>query len=108
MKQLEGTWLSSREENTGDTLVYRPNTYPFPPARGRTGFAFKPYGRFEQFDMAPTDGLTGHPGTWVVDGSNLNKVRIHLDEGQEPDYELEVFSLDHKVLKLRKRPVEKQ
>ncbi|MFD2721463.1 hypothetical protein ACFST9_22300 [Hymenobacter monticola] len=107
MKRLEGTWLNSREEDSGDTLVYRPNTYHFPSARGRTGFAFKPYGRFEQFDIAPTDGLTGHPGTWVIDGSKLNKIRIHLDEGPEPDYDLEVVSLENKVLKLRKLPAGK-
>jgi hypothetical protein len=107
MKKLEGTWLSSHEENVGDTLVYRPNTYRFPPARGRTGFSFEEFGRFEQFDIAPTDGLTGHPGTWVIDGKNTGKVRIHLTEGQEPDYDLEVISLKNKVLKLRKLPVEK-
>ncbi|MDO7846884.1 lipocalin family protein [Hymenobacter sp. M29] len=107
MKQLEGTWLNSHEENAGDTLVYRPNTYRFPPARGRTGFAFKEYGRFEQFDIAPTDGLAGRPGTWVIEGNSLNKVRIHLNEGPEPDYDLEVISLKNKILKLRKLPVEK-
>lgn len=102
MKQLEGTWLSSREEDRGDTLAYRPNTYAFPPSRGRTGFAFKPFSRFEQFDIAPTDGLAGHPGTWVIDGEN--KLRIHLTEGQEPDYMLEIVSLKDKVLKVRRLP----
>jgi hypothetical protein len=101
MKQLEGIWLSSREENTGDTLVYRPNTYTFPPSRGRTGFAIKSHGRFEQFDIAPTDGLAGRPGTWTIDGT---KLRIHLTEGQEPDYALEFISLDKQVLKLRRLP----
>lgn len=100
MKQLEGTWLSSHEENRGDTLVYRPNTYKFPPARGRTGFAIKPFGRFEEFDIAPTDGLDGHPGTWTSDGDS--RLRIHLTEGQQPDYTLEILSLDKKKgLKLR-------
>ena len=42
MKHLEGTWLQSREESSGDTLVYRPNTYDFPPTRGRTGFRMAP------------------------------------------------------------------
>ena len=102
MKQLEGTWLVSREENSGDTLVYRPNTYAFPPSRGRTGFAVKPYGRFEQFDIAPTDGLAGHPGTWTADGPT--RLRIHLAEGQEPDYTLEIISLENQVLKLRRLP----
>ena len=100
MKQLEGTWLAAHEENQGDTLVYRPNTYKFPPARGRTGFAIGPFGRFEQFDIAPTDGLAGHPGTWTSDGST--RLRIHLTDGQQPDYTLEILSLDKKVLKLRR------
>ena len=102
MKQLEGTWLASREENRGDTLVYRPNTYNFPPARGRTGFALKPYGRFEQFDIAPTDGLAGRPGTWTADGNT--RLRIHLTDGQSPDYTLEIIALEKQVLKLRQLP----
>ena len=99
MKQLEGTWLVSHEENRGDTLVYRPNTYNFPPARGRTGFALKPFGRFEQFDIAPTDGLQGREGSWTADGNT--RLRIHLTDGQSPDYTLEIISLDKQVLKLR-------
>ena len=102
MKQLEGTWLASHEETRGDTLVYRPNTYAFPPARGRTGFALKPYGRFEQFDIAPTDGLAGRPGTWTADGDT--RLRIHLTDGQSPDYTLEIITLDKQVLKLRQTP----
>ena len=105
LKQLEGTWLVSREENSADTLVYRPNTYAFPPSRGRTGFAIKPFGRFEQFDIAPTDGLAGRPGTWVADGPT--RLHIHLtDDRGEPDYNLEIISLDKKqaVLKVRRLP----
>ena len=100
MKQLEGTWLASHEENSGDTLVYRPNTYHFPPARGRTGFALKAYGRFEQFDIAPTDGLKGREGTWIAAGDT--RLRIHLADGQSPDYTLEILTLDKQVLKLRR------
>ena len=102
MKQLEGTWLASHEENRGDTLVYRPNTYEFPPARGRTGFALGPFGRFEQFDIAPTDGLKGREGSWTADGDT--RLRIHLTDGQSPDYTLEIISLDKRVLKLRQLP----
>ena len=101
MKQLEGTWLASHEENRGDTLVYRPNTYTFPPARGRTGFALKSYGRFKQFDIAPTDGLAGRPGTWTPSGKT--GLRIHLTDGLTPDYTLEILSLDQQVLKLRRK-----
>ncbi|MDQ2769674.1 MAG: hypothetical protein M3Y54_04145 [Bacteroidota bacterium] len=101
MQQLEGTWLASHEENSGDTLVYRPNTYNFPPARGRTGFRLEPYGRFEQFDIAPTDGLKGREGSWSALGDN--RLLLHLNDGQTPDYTLEVLSLEKKVLKLRRQ-----
>jgi hypothetical protein len=100
LDELEGTWLQSQEENRGDTLVYRPNTYAFPPARGRTGFEVKPYGRFTQYDIAPTDGLAGREGTWTADG--LDRIRIHLEDGQEPDYTLELLSLHNQVLKVRR------
>ena len=102
LKSLEGTWLASHEENRGDTLAYRPNTYSFPPTHGRTGFAIKPFGRFEQFDIAPTDGLLGREGAWTADGDT--RLRIHLADGQSPDYTLEIISFDKKVLKLRQLP----
>lgn len=99
-KELQGTWLQSPEENRGDTLVYRPNTYKFPPSRGRTGFAIGPAGRFTQFDVAPTDGLAGHDGTWTApDPAHL---RVHLADGSTPDYSLEIISLHKGVLWLRR------
>ena len=101
LQAVEGTWLNSHEENHGDTLVYRPNTYKFPPARGRTGFAIEPYGRFTQFDIAPTDGLAGREGTWTATGPH--SLRIHLEDGQTPDYTLEIISLQGKVLRLRQQ-----
>ena len=82
--------------------MYRPNTYKFPPSRGRTGFAIKPFGRFEQFDIAPGDGLAGRPGSYTADGNA--RLRIHLTDKQEPDYTLEIISLDKKVLRLRRLP----
>ena len=99
---LEGTWLNLPEETRGDTLVYRPNTYRFAPARGRTGFKIGPYGRFMQYDIAPTDGLTGHPGTWTAAPTGT-ALRIHLTDNQQPDYTLAILSLDHGVLTLVRR-----
>ena len=99
LKEIEGTWLNAHEENRGDTLVYRPNTYKFPPARGRTGFAIEPYGSFTQYDIAPTDGIEGRDGTWTATGPH--RLRIHLEDGATPDYTLEVISLKNKVLQVR-------
>ena len=104
MKQLEGTWLLSAEENSGDTLVYRPNTYAFPPVRGRTGFTLKEFGRFEQFEAVATGGLRGRDGTWTIAGNN--RLHIHLADRQSPDYTLAILSFqkDEKVLRVRRQP----
>ncbi|TGE19339.1 hypothetical protein [Hymenobacter elongatus] len=100
LKQLEGTWLHAQEEDQGDVRVYRPNTYAFPPSRGRTGFQFDHNGLFTQYDIAPTDGLEGHKGQWKATSNTM--IRISLDDKKEPDYSLEIVSLENGVLKVRR------
>src|SRR5690242_6845650 len=51
------TWLHSHEDDRGDTIVYRPNSYDFPRSRGRTGFMLEADGSVRQYIIAPTDGL---------------------------------------------------
>lgn len=101
IKQLERTWLHANEEDQGDVQVYRPNTYNFPPSRGRTGFAFEPNGLFTQYDIAPTDGLQGRPGTWTKESGNT--LRITLEDQLDPEYKLEIVSLENDILKVRRR-----
>ena len=101
LKQLEGTGLHAHEEDQADVLVYRPNTYAFPPSRGRTGFAFERNGLFTQYDIAPPDGLEGHKGRWKM--QNDHTLLISLDDKQEPDYTLDVVSLENNVLKVRRK-----
>lgn len=100
LQLLERTWLHAHEEDQGDTVVYRPNTYTFPPSRGRTGFAFDHNGLFTQFDIAPTDGIEGRKGRWTAE--NDHTLRISLDDKKSPDYKLELVSLKNDVLKVRR------
>ncbi|RSK51414.1 hypothetical protein [Hymenobacter rigui] len=100
MKSLERTWLHAHEEDQGDVRVYRPNTYAFPPSRGRTGFAFDHNGLFTQYDIAPTDGIEGRKGRWTAE--NDHTLRISLDDKKDPDYKLEIVSLENDVLKVRR------
>ena len=100
LKSLHGTWLHSREEDQADTLVYRPNTYNFPPARGRTGFTIGPNGRFTEYEIAPTDGLEGRPGTWTLLAGN--RLLIQLSPPQTATYELEVLTLEDRRLAVRR------
>ena len=100
LQQLERSWLRAHEEDQSDVRVYRPNTYAFPPSRGRTGFSFERNGLFTQFDIAPTDGLEGRKGTWTAE--NDHTLRISLDDKKDPDYRLEIVSMENDVLKVRR------
>ena len=100
MKQLERTWLHAHEEDQDGIQVYRPNTYAFPPSRGRTGFAFDHNGLFTQFDIAPTDGLEGRKGKWSAE--NDHTLRITLDDKKDPDYKLEIVSMNKDMLKVKR------
>jgi len=101
---LNKTWLHSYEEDEGDITVYRPNTYDFPPSRGRTGFALEPGGIIKRFEIAPTDGLEEHQGSWQLKEKNL--LEVHMNENQVPPqhYIIEIVSLEDGVLKVKQQP----
>ena len=50
-------WVHSREEDSGDIEVYRPDGFAFPPAFGRDGFEMRVDGEFIQDDIGPADGI---------------------------------------------------
>jgi len=101
---LGKTWLHSFEEDQADIIVYRPNTYDFAPSRGRTGFLLEKGGVAKQYDIAPTDGLEEHTGTWQL--GDKNTIVVHLPGNGRPEqhYNLEIVSLQDEVLKVRKQP----
>ncbi|MBF9253404.1 hypothetical protein I2I11_08880 [Pontibacter sp. 172403-2] len=101
---LGKTWLHSYEEDEGDITVYRPNTYDFPPSRGRTGFALEPGGVIRRFEIAPTDGLEEHEGSWLLTEKNL--LEVHMKDSQAPpqNYTIEIVSLEDGVLKVKQQP----
>lgn len=89
--RLQRTWLHAHEEDHGDTLVFRPNTYTFRPSRGRTGFQVEPDGALTQLDIAPTDGLESHKGRWRLEGRTL--IATFPDGASQP-YRLQVLQLE--------------
>src|SRR5437016_4806545 len=69
---LQKRWLHSHEEDTPTETVYRPADYPFPPARGRSGFELKPNHQLIEVGIAPTDGSREVAGSWnLQDGETL-------------------------------------
>ena len=64
-------WMHSHEEDTDEEVVFRPASYRFPPARGRTGFDLKEDGSLVEHGIAPTDRRTQSAGRWKLDGTTL-------------------------------------
>lgn len=95
---LEKTWLHSHEESRGDTMVFRPNTFDFPPSRGRIGFKMDADGTFHQFDIAPTDGLEEHQGRWVMpDEKHLN---VTFPDKKSTDFSAQIISMTPEMMKV--------
>ena len=64
-------WMHSHEEDTEEETVYRPASYQFPPARGRTGFELNPDGSLTEHGIGPTDRRTRTAGKWKLKGDAL-------------------------------------
>jgi hypothetical protein len=60
-------WMRSHEEEKGGVRVYRPDDYPFPPARGREGLSFHADGQLDYLVPGRGDRPTSEPGTWRAD-----------------------------------------
>jgi hypothetical protein len=101
LQMLQQTWLHSHEEDKGEVLTYRPNTYDFPPSRGRTGFTFNDDNTFIQYEIAPTDGLEERLGKWRM--ATRDQVRVSFEEGSHQDFLLEIITLEPNLLRVRRR-----
>jgi hypothetical protein len=101
---LGQTWLHSYEEDEDDLLVYRPNSYDFPPSKGRTGFVLERAGVAKQYAIAPTDGLEEQIGIWEYKDKSTVLVHIQANGHSEQRYTMQVVSLKDSVLKLRITP----
>jgi hypothetical protein len=92
-------WGHSREEDTGDLTVYRPDSFEFPPARGRRGIEFHADGGFVYWEIGPGDGGQPVPGRWEPAGPR--QVRLIYDGDARPPQLFEIAEADEEVLKVR-------
>jgi hypothetical protein len=95
-------WFHSFEEDHDTLQVYRPESFDFPLARGRTGFGFSPDGKFEQYDIAPADGLEKTQGTWQLEPGNVVLVQLsNARHGRPVTYRIRIVSLEKGQLIVR-------
>jgi hypothetical protein len=101
-------WIHSFEEDSGEVIVYRPESFDFPPARGRDGIELTEDGRAIQINPGPTDAPTETEGRWHVEEPN----RLSVDfpstmtgsPSQAQPYDLEIVRCTDEVLQVRRRP----
>jgi hypothetical protein len=74
-------WIHSHEEDSSSEMVFRPDTYSFPPSRGRTGFELRPDGSALAIGAAPTDGPEQTEAKWSLQSGN--KIQIEVPNTQE-------------------------
>jgi hypothetical protein len=96
---LEQTWVHSHEEDTDTEMVFRPETYDFPLARGRKSFALKPDGHLVQTGIAPTDARQETEGKWKLEGDHL---AFYTKSDSEPSLVLNIASVDKDRLVVKK------
>lgn len=100
-RNLYQKWYHSYEEDSAGVKAYRPDSYDFPPARGREGFEFKKDGEFIQYAIAPTDGNVALPGKWKrADAENV--IKVELNKASVSSYRLEIIELKKDILKIRR------
>ncbi len=93
---LVGEWLHSHEEDTAKEIVFRPNDYNFPPARGsRQKMMLKEGGVLSYATNGPNDQPVRYEGTWQLSGKQLV---LNYDNKQ---LKYTVVDLSNSILKLK-------
>jgi hypothetical protein len=99
-KRLIGTWRHSHEEDTETESIYRPDSFDFPPSRGRTGYTFRADHSCTYIGIAARDGSAKQTCTWEVrEGASPEVVVTRPGRRQEV---LRVVSVDRERLVVRK------
>jgi hypothetical protein len=96
-------WVHSREEDTTDTLVYRPSNFKFQPSRGREGIEIKKGGEFIQYAIGQDDRSKKIMGRFNVE--EPNRLDIRFDEVQLKPFTLKILKCDDEVLRVERRSI---
>ncbi|WP_398467906.1 hypothetical protein [Tardiphaga sp.] len=94
---LANNWVHSHEEDVPGVLVFRPDTFAFPPSRGRKLLSLDPSGHFEGQVPGADDRPSPTSGKWSVEGDHL-----HLDgdrPGVAQDLTIESLEPDRLVVR---------
>jgi hypothetical protein len=99
-QRLVGTWRHSHEEDTATQSVYRPESFDFPPARGRTGYEFRSDHSCTYVGISPRDGAAKESCTWQLRGGARPEIVLTFPGGRPKV--LPLVSVDGERLVIRK------
>ncbi len=92
-------WVHSHEDDTDTQMVFRPDTFSFPPSRGRVSFELRDDGTFTDRGIGPTDRPEDVAGTWDVDESGRIVLRDRTTNEVRRTLEIESVSEDRLVVR---------
>lgn len=95
-KELYQKWRHSFEEDKNDIMVFRPEIFNFPLARGRSGMEFKDDGTFIQTNIGSTDVNQSFKGQWEMENSHNLNVYV---AGNKQNFE--IIQCENNMLKVR-------
>jgi hypothetical protein len=98
-EDLHRHWVHSQEEDTATEAVYRPDTYHFPPARGRTSFDLRPMGALVKRAIAPDDRRQVSEGNWKLEDGN--RLAFYAGAQAKPDEVMQIASVSKDKLVIR-------
>jgi hypothetical protein len=97
---LIGTWIHSWEEDTAETIVFRPADFPFGPSRGRDGYEFQTGGILVYHGSGPADEPLTFVGEWGWHSGDLIHLVVNDPQGAYIDEVLRIVSCDAETLQV--------
>jgi len=73
---IVGKWIHSNEDDTPQIEVYRPESFNFPPSRGREAIVVRDDSTFDFITIEPNDTRKKTSGKWTLDNG---KYQFTLD-----------------------------
>ncbi|MEH6307090.1 lipocalin family protein [Olivibacter sp. CPCC 100613] len=93
---LKRKWIHSFEEDNGDEIVYRPEGFSLPLARGRDKINLEEDGKLVNSHPGRDDASRSHTGSWQI---KKDKLILYFDANSREQYTICEISTEKLVLK---------
>jgi hypothetical protein len=91
-------WRHSREEDTDEEEVYRPETYNLPPSRYRNSFEICENGEFVQYGITSGDRPSKSVGKFKIVKDDTTNIITNVPSTPE----IKIVSYDDNMLRIKK------